>query len=199
MKRQSLDTIPPTAPAKLAHIVLRSADVPKARAWYMTVLNARDLMEGAEDAAALTYDAEHHRVLILGMSPAERAAAQEIDFFASIDARRKYPGLEHFAFTFNTLGELLATYRRLAKASITPVFCVNHGGTLSLYYLDPDGNNVELLLDTMTLDQSIDFMQNGAFRENAVGYPFDPEDFCRRYEADEPLKALLQSGWEGKI
>jgi catechol-2,3-dioxygenase len=54
------------------------------------------------------------------------------------------PGLEHIAATYGSLGELLATYRRLATHRIEPYWSINHGPTISLYYKDPDGNRLEL-------------------------------------------------------
>jgi catechol-2,3-dioxygenase len=192
-KRIPLDQVPAAGPGKFAHIVLRSADVAKSREWYKTVLNASEIMEPNDQGAGLTYDAEHHRVLILSLTPAEKKALEGMDVHAIYDERRKLPGLEHFAYTHNNIATLLSTYLRLKKAGIVPTFQVNHGGTLSLYYTDPDGNIVELLLDTMTMDQATDLMHSKEFAENPVGYPFDPDDLCERYEAGESLSSLLYS------
>jgi catechol-2,3-dioxygenase len=198
MPRASLDTLPPSSPGKLAHIVLRSRDPKTVGEWYKTVLNARPVIEGGS-ATALTYDAEHHRVLVIGMAPDDAAALNGDDVFDVYDKRRKLPGLEHFAFTHDNIANLLSTYRRLKRENIEPAFCVNHGGTLSLYYLDPDGNNVEMQIDTMTMDQAIEMMHTPAFRLNGVGYPFDPEELCQRYEAGEPLSALLASPYNTPV
>jgi len=43
---------------------------------------------------------------------------------------------------------LLDAYARLDALAITPVRVVNHGFTASLYYVDPDGNWLELFADT---------------------------------------------------
>ena len=66
-KRIPLDEMPPVPVYKLSHIVLRSADVGAARDWYMAVINARMVFE-ADDGmgCALTFDEEHHRLLIVG-------------------------------------------------------------------------------------------------------------------------------------
>lgn len=197
--RIPLDQVPPASPGKFAHIVLRSADVPKAREWYKKVLNAWSILEENDMGAGLTYDAEHHRVLILSLTPDEKEALSGKDVMAIYDERRKLPGLEHFAYTHTNIANLLSTYRRLKNEGIEPVFCVNHGGTLSIYYLDPDGNSVELLIDTLTLDQATEFMHSEAFAENGVGYPFDPEDLCERYEAGEPLSSLLASPYSATL
>jgi catechol 2,3-dioxygenase-like lactoylglutathione lyase family enzyme len=192
--RIPLEQIAVSSPSKFAHIVLRSADVQRSRAWYKKVLNAQDILDGDNpDGAGLTYDEEHHRVLILSLTPAEKEALAGMDTMAIYDERRKLPGLEHFAYTHSNLANLLSTYLRLKKDDIVPAFSVNHGGTLSFYYVDPDGNSVELLLDTMTMDQATELMHSQAFAENPVGYPVDPDDLCERYEAGESLTSLLSS------
>lgn len=197
-KRQLLDEMPAESPVKLAHIVLRSVNVPAMREWYLTVLNAREIINGGEgNACGLTYDEEHHRVLIIGMSPQDVERQKALgDQFAQINERRKFPGMEHVAFTFNGIGVLLGNYRRLKKLGIEPAFCVNHGGVLSMYYLDPDGNSVELQTDTMPMDMATEFMYSEAFLNNSIGAPYDPEELCTMYEAGEPLSRIANYGWE---
>ena len=122
----------------------------------------------------LTYDEEHHRVAIAnlpGLLPRPR-------FFA---------GVEHFAFTYANLGELLATYRRLKREGITPYWCVNHGGTTSMYYADPDGNAVELQVDNFQKREDLNaFLYGPAFATNPIGVDFDPDALVERHalEAD---------------
>jgi catechol-2,3-dioxygenase len=193
MSRVKLDDMKPSSPGKFAHIVLRSRDVAAAREWYKKVLNGWTIMPDNDMGAGLTYDAEHHRVLILGLTPMEKMALEGMDVMDIYDTRRKLPGLEHFAYTHDNVGNLLSTYKRLKKEGIEPVFNVNHGGTLSFYYLDPDGNSIELLVDIMTMDQATEFMSTPAFRENGIGYPIDPEELCERYDAGVPLSELLAS------
>jgi catechol 2,3-dioxygenase-like lactoylglutathione lyase family enzyme len=195
IRRAPLDSHKPVPPGALSHIVLRSRDVQKAKKWYQTVLMARNIMGEESPGAGLSFDAEHHRVLILPLDPRNTKELENDDLFAVYDKTRKLPGLEHVAFKYHNLGDLLSTYKRLAREGIEPAFCVNHGGTLSMYYLDPDGNNVELLMDTMTMDMSLEWMNFGSFRENSVGYPWDPADYCKRYEAGEPLKSMFSEGW----
>ncbi len=198
--RIPLDQVVPSSPGKFAHIVLRSANVPASREWYIKVLNAKNIMENAGDmGAGLTYDAEHHRVLILGMSPAEQAALKERDAMDIYDQRSKLPGLEHFAYTHNNIANLLSTYKRLKKDGIVPAFAVNHGGTMSLYYNDPDGNVVELLLDIMPMDQATELLHTPQFNENPVGYPIDLDDLCERYEAGESISSMIASPYTHPI
>jgi catechol 2,3-dioxygenase-like lactoylglutathione lyase family enzyme len=189
--------MPPEPPIKLAHLVLRSANVPAMREWYLKVLNAREIVEGGGNACGLTFDEEHHRLLIIGMPPKDVEYQQSLgDLYAQIDQRRQMSGLEHFAFTYNGIGALLGQYKRLLADGIAPVFCVNHGPVLSLYYLDPDGNNVELQTDTMPMDMATEFMYSEEFQENSIGMPYDPEELCRLYDEGTPLSKIAAFGWK---
>lgn len=116
------------SPAKLAHIVLRTNNFACMRQFYLDFLGGRIAMENPQ-MAFITYDDEHHRIALVNMPDIS-------------DKVRQSSGLEHVAFTFGSLKELLAAYKgRLAlKEPLRPVWCINHRVTTSLYYKDPDGN-----------------------------------------------------------
>src|SRR3546814_2857729 len=84
--------------------------------------------------AFITYDEEHHR-LAIGYVPDLRDRDQGV------------AGVDHFAFAFGSLGDLLANYIRLKNIGILPYWCINHGPTTSLYYRDLDGNQIETQVD----------------------------------------------------
>ena len=57
-----------------------------------------------------------------------------------------------------------------------------------MYYKDPDGNQIETQFDNFeTAEEATAMMQTPAFHENALGADFDPEDLCRRVEAEESV------------
>jgi catechol-2,3-dioxygenase len=117
-----------TSPQKLAHIVLRTSNKERLVSFYTTFLGAHVVYSNPA-IAFLTYDSEHHRIAIVEIPGLQ-------------DKVRESCGLEHVAFTFGSLGELLRSYReRLAlETPVKPVWCVNHRVTTSLYYKDVDGN-----------------------------------------------------------
>lgn len=169
----------PVRPSKLAHVVLRVADLARSRAWYLELLQAWPAFEN-EMLAFLTYDEEHHRIGLIARP----------GLGGSDDGRA---GLEHIAFTYASLERLLATYRRLKAAGIAPYWTINHGPTISLYYKDPDGNRVELQHDVFERPEDLQaFFDGGAYRENFMGVRFDPDELIARYEAGEPLEQLTQ-------
>ncbi len=178
-KLEPLDrTIPPV---KFAHVVLKTKRIGEQVAWYETVLGARAVFRN-DFIAFLTYDDEHHRIALV-QNP------------GLADAPENAVGLEHFAYTFQSLGDLLQTYKRLAAKGITPFWCVNHGPTTSLYYRDPDGNRIELQVDNFSDVEMLNgWFKTGAFRKNPIGVDFDPEKLLARWESGEPEAELIRQG-----
>lgn len=168
----------PIPPAKLAHVVIRTSRFAQSRTWYSTVLAAAPAYEN-EQICFMTYDEEHHRVGLINM-PNLGEISPTLN------------GLEHFAFTFNELGQLLATYRRLKAHGIEPYWTINHGPTISMYFRDPDGNKVELQYDVFRTPADVDaFFASGAYNENFMGVIFDAEQMARDFEAGVPLQKLV--------
>ena len=166
------------APAKLAHIVRRTARFEEMIAWYETVLAAR-VVHGDDMLAFLTYDDEHHRIAIARIPGIE-------------DGPQMAAGTDHVAFTHADLGDLLNTWARLKGEGIEPYWCLNHGPTTSMYYKDPDGNKVELQIDNFDTDEANRWMGSGEFAQNPIGIIFEPEELLARYRGGEPLETLLR-------
>ena len=169
----------PISPAKFAHIVLRTGQFDKMAAWYQTVLAARIVFRD-EHLCFLSYDDEHHRVALInipGMPVRDPDAT----------------GTDHVAYTYNDLGELLATYQRFKIAGILPHWPINHGVTTSMYYRDPDNNRVELQIDNFATPEELQaYFQSAAFAGNPVGVTYNPEQLIRDYEAGVPMADLLR-------
>ncbi len=102
-------------------------------AYYKAVLGARASYEN-DQVAFLTYDDEHHRIAIARFPDAGK------NIYGSA-------GLDHVAFTYNNIHDLLTAYKQRKARGIVPSWSVNHGPTISLYYMDPDGNKVETQVD----------------------------------------------------
>ena len=164
-------------PTKLAHFVLRSPRWEESIAWWRTVLLA-DVRHQNEFLCFLSYDDEHHRLAIVKV--------------AEGDDHRSTAGLEHVGFTYATIDDLLATYVRLKAAGIRPHAPVHHGMTLSLYYADPDGNQVELQIDALDPAAAEEFMNSDVFEANPIGVTWDPDDVVARRAAGAPVEALIE-------
>jgi catechol-2,3-dioxygenase len=139
-------------PAKMAHIVLRTTDVPRLAEWYQTVLGC-DLI-----------DEEHHRVAIVGRASDAKPEPDAV-------------GLVHFAYSYASIDDLLTTYVRLKDAKIEPIRCVNHRMSTSFYFVDPDGNGVELFTDNPGTEAEL----KAAFTLET--FNFDVDDMLERWRA----------------
>lgn len=167
------------SPARLAHVVLRSSRFDELVSWYKTVLCAETAFsDGA--LAFLSYDDEHHRIAVINIPGLQ-------------DQPAGMCGVHHMAFTYASLGDLIATYERLDSMGIKPVWCVNHGPTTSMYYADPDGNQVELQVDNYdTVQEAGKFFYSPAFAMNPIGVDFEPADLAKRFRAGENEAAIKQ-------
>lgn len=171
-----------TAPSKFAHVVYNTHRYQEMIDWYGTVFEAR-IRHGDDRLTFMTYDDEHHRFAFFNLgAPADEHPKRRLG---------RGVGVHHVAYTWANLDELLALYRRLRDAGITPETPIKHGMTLSMYYADPDGNLMEFQVDLMSPDDSNEFMRTAAFEANPVGEPFDPDELLAAHEAGEPLDALI--------
>jgi catechol-2,3-dioxygenase len=168
-----------SSPSKFAHAVLRTRDKFKEMVdWYLTVLNAKVVYSNGM-LTFLSYDDEHHRIAIAS-SP------------GSPDRPARSVGLDHLAFTYGSLDELLGNYERLKAAGIVPFLPINHGPTTSLYYADPDGNRIELQVDNFEdMGEATEHME-ATFDTNPLGVGFDPDDYVRRRQAGAPPADLIR-------
>ncbi|KAL6250093.1 hypothetical protein RBB50_002394 [Rhinocladiella similis] len=173
-----------TSPKALCHVVLRTANLTTMQAFYTAFLGGR-VAHSNEMLSFITYDEEHHRIALVEIPDTEPKISTSC-------------GLEHIAFGFSTLFELLLSYRQRLKAGIEPCWCINHGPTTSIYYKDPDGNMLETQVDNFdTVEKADEFMKSQSFSENPIGTEFDPEKLISRMlsgEEENVLKRRVESG-----
>ena len=169
------------APAKFDHVVFRTRQKGAMVAWWTTVLQARVQHENPI-LAFLTYDDEHHRIALVNLP-------------GLTDPSAEAAGLSHLAYTYASLGDLLDTYVRLKADGVIPEWTVNHGPTTSMYYRDPDGNQVELQVDNFpSVEELHAWFRSGAFARNPVGVEYDPDDLVRRFNSGVPVAELVARG-----
>jgi catechol-2,3-dioxygenase len=169
-------------PTKLAHVVYQTRRYEEMLEWYQTVFEANVVYQNPA-LAFLTYDEEHHRFAFINMSVFKPDGA---DTRASGDV-----GVNHTAYTYAHLGDLLDTYERLKQAGITPYWPIHHGITLSLYYRDPDGNRMEFQVDACTVEEANAYMRSEAFAANPVGVEINPDALLAQYRSGVPVEQLL--------
>lgn len=170
---------PVLSPQRMCHIVLRVLPE-KYQAmvdWYVALLGGR-VVWGNDVLSFITYDDEHHRIAITGRPGTHPRGGGDATSSS---------GLAHVSFAYGTLEELLTAYaQRRRLHGIRPTWCVNHGPTTSIYYADPDGNEVETQVDNFaTAEEATAYMKSDEFRENPMGVDFVPEELIKRLEAGE--------------
>ena len=167
------------SPKKLSHIVLQTNRRQEMCDWYCTVLGAEVLHQNRQ-ICFISYDDEHHRVAFIDPGPLAEHGAEQ-------------PGLHHVAFTYADLGEFVDNYLRLKKIGIRPQRCVNHGITTSMYYRDPDGNHVELLVDNFAVaaEGQAYMRQRSPADKNPVGVVYDPDQLVERVRQGLQVEELV--------
>ncbi len=176
------------SPKKLSHLVLQTNRRQEMIEWYCKVLGA-ELLYQNKFIAFISYDDEHHRVAFLDPGPlADKEAAEGKTARAGGEV-----GLHHVAFTFDPV-DLADHYEELKAKGIQPHRCVNHGMTTSMYYYDPDRNQVELLFDNFyTAREGRDYMTSRSEGDkNPVGIDFDPDEMVARIRKGLDLTELTK-------
>ena len=177
------------SPKKLSHLVLQTNRREEMIDWYCRVLGAELLYEGP-NISFISYDDEHHRVAFIDPGPlADKAPSEGKTARAGGEV-----GLHHVAFTFGSLGELADHYVELKGQGIRPHRCVNHGVTTSMYFYDPDRNQVELLVDNFaTAAEGQNYMRRrSATDKNPVGIDFDPDELVARVRNGLKIEDLVE-------
>jgi catechol 2,3-dioxygenase len=124
----------PTQAFTLGHVHIKVRDLEKAREFYTGVLGLK-LIEQVGTYMFFSYGAHHHDLAI-----------HQVPLDAPSPGLKDV-GLYHFAIEVPSLKELVSVYRRL-KDLKTPVRSIDHGISKVLYFSDPDGNGIEVYLDT---------------------------------------------------
>jgi len=132
-------------------------------------------------------------------------ANHRIAFFAgpglSDDAEKvAHAGLHHSAFEYESFDDLMSSYERLKGLGIVPEVCINHGVTTSLYYVDPDGNLVELQVDSFAdWDQSSAWMRTARqFAANPIGAFFDADLVLAAHKDGVSFDQIRKHSYAGK-
>jgi catechol 2,3-dioxygenase len=129
-------------PKEIGHLVLNVTDVERSTKFYRDVVGfqvSRYRPDGT--GAFLTCGVVHHNLALFkapeGARPSEKGAI----------------GLNHFAFKVASYQGLQEAHKRLVEAGATIDHIVDHGMTRSVYFLDPDGIEMELFCDTFATEE----------------------------------------------
>ena len=170
-------------PAKFVHVVYRTRRYDQMLQWYRAVFDTKVQYRNPA-LAFLTFDEEHHRFAFANLDVLRPGPSEADD--------RGLIGVDHVAYTYGSLHDLFENYDRLKRHGITPYWCVHHGITVSMYYADPDGNQMEFQVDSFaTADKAQAFMQGPRWDANPIGVEYDPDDLLAKLRDGVPESELL--------
>jgi catechol-2,3-dioxygenase len=176
--------MPRVRPLKFVHVVYRTRRFAEMVRWYQLVFDAKVQYQNPV-LAFLTYDGEHHRFAFANLDVLQPNAGEK--------DRRGVVGVDHVAYTYASLKDLLENYAQLKAQGIKPYWCVHHGITVSMYYADPDGNQMEFQVDCFASNEDANaFMEGPHFAANPIGVEYDPEAWLAKVRAGTPASAFLQ-------
>lgn len=133
-----------TVHPKLQHFGLTTANLEAMLDWYRKVLgmtvNYRLAMPARAQhgppfsaMAFVSNDEVNHRIVLF------EAPGLVVD-----PDKPRHVRVQHVAFEYETLDDLLGTYGRLKGLGILPVLAIDEALQTGFYYMDPDQNSVEL-------------------------------------------------------
>ena len=175
------------ASPKLSHLVVNTGNYELMKHWYIDVLEATIGVETTDHSACfLRIDESHHRIGMFNVAKTDESDSMALPGSDNGPVAR----LNHFAFEYGTLDELLETHARLIGSSKAPSICLNHGPTMSIYYQDPDKNTVELYFDTGFTEDDVLAFYAGGDRYVLSPIPFDPAELLEELRRGKSVAEL---------
>jgi catechol 2,3-dioxygenase len=185
---------------RLQHLGMTTGNIDAMLAWYRNVLGMSLIHRTSSAtgeragpglmAAWVSNDEANHRL----------AFAQLLGLVADPD-RAHHQRLQHFAFEYGRLDDLLGTYVRLKGQGILPVLCTDAGAQTAFYYEDPDRNSVELNVDNYGDDwTSGEHLRNSPeFAKNPMGKYVDPDKMVAARATGASPWELHERAWTGEF
>ena len=168
----------------ISHYGIRAKQLNEMIEWYSQVFQAK-VQHQNEFLAFMTFDDEHHRLVIFEDPETVARPATAA-------------GVDHVGYGVASFGDFVGIYERLKKQGITPFAQLNHRFTTSLYYHDPDGNEVEFSVDNFaTKAECSEFVRSEEMSEIGrppFGYTFDPDELAALVHQGASIKTLARIG-----
>jgi catechol-2,3-dioxygenase len=130
----------PTPRISFSHFGLYAVDLRRMEDFYtrfmgftVTDRGALEIPGGKVDLVFLSRDPrEHHQIVLASGRPADLP----------------FNVVNQLSFRVDSLADLRALHEQLQREAVTEIRPVCHGNALSVYFRDPEGNRVELFIDT---------------------------------------------------
>jgi catechol 2,3-dioxygenase len=124
-------------PERIAHVVLKVRNLEQSKKFYTETLGMRVIKDVPQlRAVFLSFNGrDHHEIALFEIGAKAEAPKQN------------QTGMLHVAFRLRTADDLVAAYKELKEKGVPVSFTVNHGVSKSIYFRDPDDNELEVYLD----------------------------------------------------
>ena len=155
--------------------------------WYGKVVgmttrySASRAPEAGVSVTFLSNDSSHHRLAIITIPELQEDTDKKV-----------HAKLQHIAFEYATLDDLLNSYARVKGLGIEPVLTTDHGPAISFYYKDPDSNIVEVFVDLGNWDM-LDF------HKKSMGTFVDADKLVAARQTGMSLAELSQRAYAGEF
>jgi catechol 2,3-dioxygenase len=165
--------MPQESAPRLSHVGLYVRDVPRMIEFYTKVLGFV-VSDGAEDGR-ITFlsrnPSDHHQVVLV------RGRETEIDTLM----------VQQVSFNVATLANVQKAYRKVKEAGCDSIRPVSHGNAWSVYFRDPEGNQIEMFCDTpWYVPQPCGFKIDLEESEEEI-YRFT-EQYCKAQQGFKPME-----------
>ena len=122
-------------PDRIGHVVIKVRDLKRSTRFYCDVMGLQLMKMEPGMGFFASNGRDHHEI-----------AAMEVGPDAPVPGFRAI-GLSHIAFRLRDEAHLRAAYTELKANGVKIITAVNHGVTKSVYFEDPDGNQLEVYCD----------------------------------------------------
>ena len=168
--------------------------------WYARVVGMVTIYQssnalGSEDGVSMSgafvsNDRANHRMALFSLPELK----EDTD-------KHAHTKLQHVAFEYATIDDLLNSYSRIKRLGIEPVLTTDHGPTIAFYYEDPDGNSVELFVDNFgDWDKSREYVRTSPeFRKNSLGTLVDADKLVAAHRAGMSFAELHRRAYAGEF
>jgi len=170
-----------------AHMGIYVADIGKMADFYARALGFsitdRAQIRGADLVFLSRNPDEHHQiVLVSGRDPVHPSTINQI------------------SFRVVSLSELRRIYTKLADEAISSITPINHGGAWSVYFSDPEGNRIELFVQTpwyippVSIPLDLDLSDNDIYRLTEAMVERTPGHMKRSEWHEHTRRRMLEEG-----
>ena len=134
--REGTMALPDDADVMFSHVGIYVTDLEKMTDFYSRFLaltvTDRGTLRGASIVFLSRDPREHHQIVLVAGRPTEA----------------RYSVINQISFRVGNLRALRLMHDKLREENVSDIQPVTHGNALSVYFRDPEGNRLELFIDT---------------------------------------------------